>query len=80
MTVQFYSKDFATRVCDFLSSNHGDCLRHDEYALPTYRVLKVKNKNLWRIRITRYIYGPYNSSSWLTIYDFQAIKDHVVSL
>lgn len=41
-------------------------LSHNEYTLPSYKIVKVVNEQRWKIRVTQYFYGPKELKTWIT--------------
>lgn len=76
----FSSKSEADLACEFIILHQDGYLRHNEYASPSYKVLKVRNEDLWRTKVTRHFYGPRDVSCWLSEEEYNEVEPYVVSV
>lgn len=51
-------------------------LRNNEACRPTYKIVKVPNKSLWRVSVTYHHYGPRDFKFWVSVKDYQFFLEH----
>lgn len=76
----FSSKSEADLAYEFIVRHQDGYLLHNEYASPSYKVSKVRNEDLWRIKVVRHFYGPRDVSCWLSEEEYMEIEPYVVSV
>lgn len=50
-------------------------LRQGEACRPSYKIIKERNKNLWKIRRTVYYFGPKEFVSWVTAEEYNMYQE-----